>query len=129
MQMAKILLVDDEDVFRRSLAKRLGLRGYMTLEAASGADALKVVQDDDTIDVVILDSGLPSTDGSCVLRALKQIRRQLPVVILSGMACAQAAAGLASAGACAVLEKPCEFGRLVEAVETALQAKHSLSRI
>jgi DNA-binding response OmpR family regulator len=76
----KILLVDDDDLIRRSLAFTLGQSGYQTITAASAEDALALVRRD-TPDLVLLDIGLPGMDG---LQAMRQFQDQeIPVIFLT----------------------------------------------
>src|SRR5512136_2789555 len=78
---AHILLVDDDDLLRRSLAFNLEKAGYRASTAANAEDALALAQRD-TPDLIILDIGLPGMDG---LEALQQLRAAVgvPVIFLT----------------------------------------------
>ena len=77
---AQILLVDDDDLIRRSLAFTLEQAGYQTATAASAEDAFSIVNRAPP-DLVLLDIGLPGMDG---LQALRQFQdRGLPVIFLT----------------------------------------------
>ena len=79
----KILLVDDDDLMRRSLAFHLEQAGYQVFTAANAEDALALVrQPNALIDLVLLDIGLPGMDGLDALRELKT-RHDLPVIFLT----------------------------------------------
>jgi sodium-dependent dicarboxylate transporter 2/3/5 len=121
--MAKILLVDDEDTFRKSLALRLRLRGYDTLDVSNGPDALTAVRNDAHIDVLIVDCRMPEMDGARTLHAVKQVRPCLSVIVLSGMGATGLSGEFADGGAFAVLEKPADLETLIEAIEAARGAK------
>ena len=71
--MSKLLLVDDENKFRISLAKRLELRGYKTVALDNGIEAVKVVRNDPEIDVVILDRKMPGISGEQVLKEISEV--------------------------------------------------------
>lgn len=80
--MAKrILIVDDDDLLRRSLAFNLQQAGFETNTAASAEDALKMVAISDP-DLVVLDIGLPGMDGLDALRQFK-MHFEMPVIFLT----------------------------------------------
>jgi DNA-binding response OmpR family regulator len=81
MSSAKVLLIDDDKLLRRSLAFNLQQAGYTTNTAANAEDGLEIIRQNRP-DLVVLDVGLPGMDG---LDALKIIREQLgvPVIILT----------------------------------------------
>ena len=78
---AHILLVDDDDLLRRSLAFNLEKAGYRVSTAANAEDALALAQRD-TPELLILDIGLPGMDGLEALRQYRQ-RASVPVIFLT----------------------------------------------
>lgn len=76
-----VLVIDDEVQIRRLLRVNLEANGYRVLESATGADGI-VVAAQHRPDVVLLDLGLPDTDGVTVLKRLREWSR-VPVVVLS----------------------------------------------
>ncbi len=66
-----VLLVDDEEAFRSTLAKRLGKRGISVREAGTGEEALAIAEAWEP-DVVLLDVKMPGMDGLTVLHRLKE---------------------------------------------------------
>src|SRR5512142_3245535 len=82
MGLSHILLVDDDDLLRRSLAFNLQRAGYRVSTAALAEDALAMARGDQP-DLVLLDIGLPGMDG---LDALKEFRekQKVPVMFLTG---------------------------------------------
>ena len=117
--MPKLLLVDDEDKFRISLARRLELRGYKTVALDNGMEAVKVVRNDPDIDVVILDRKMPGVSGEQVLKEIKEFRPELQVIFLTGHGSVKSAMEVGKLEAYTYLEKPCDFDRLIEVIEAA----------
>jgi len=79
----KILLVDDEEKFLNSIAKRLRLLGFDPLKASSGRQALALAQDNH-IDIAIVDLKMPEMDGLVTIAKLKEIYPDLRSVLLTG---------------------------------------------
>jgi len=77
----KILLIDDDALFRRSLSFHLGQAGYQVQTAASAEDGLSIMGNN-LPDLVLLDIGLPGMDG---LDALHQIKKntEIPVIFIT----------------------------------------------
>jgi diguanylate cyclase (GGDEF)-like protein/PAS domain S-box-containing protein len=81
---ARILIVDDERMNRAILSQIIQRRGFATLEASSGMEALKLIEHEQ-IDLVLLDIVMPEMDGYEVLRQLRQRKTesQLPIIIVT----------------------------------------------
>ena len=79
----RLLLVDDEEDFRRATRSALERRGFVVREAASGERALESLQDERP-DVVLLDLKMPGLSGIETLRRIRIKDETLPVVILTG---------------------------------------------
>ncbi|MFH2036647.1 MAG: SLC13 family permease [Candidatus Zixiibacteriota bacterium] len=122
--MPKILLVDDEDKFRNSIAKRLNLRDYETVEVNNGEDAIKQVRSDNDIDIVILDRKMPGMDGEEVLKEIRTYRPALQVIMLTAHASMESAMETGRLEAYSYLQKPCDFDELIKVVESARQDKY-----
>ncbi|MFH1742023.1 MAG: SLC13 family permease [bacterium] len=121
--MPKILLVDDEDRFRESLAHRLNLRGYETISVSNGVDAIKAVRSVPNIDVVLLDRKMPEMSGEQTLKEIKAFRPEIQVILLTGYGTMESAVEVGRHDAFTYLQKPCEVDELIRAVEDARQEK------
>ena len=81
--MKKILVVEDEEAIREFVIINLERAGYEVTEAACGEDALKIYEEDDSFDVVILDIMMPGIDGISVCKALRKKSLELGIILLS----------------------------------------------
>lgn len=84
MNRQKILIVDDSEMNREMLKAILG-EGYKYAEAVDGAQALRMLQQDMHIDLVLLDINMPKIDGFAVLEHMNQFRwiDEIPVIMIS----------------------------------------------
>jgi DNA-binding response OmpR family regulator len=80
----KVLVVDDDDSLRQSLAEQLRLfEEFVVIEAATGGAALEIAKADH-FDVLLLDVGLPDMDGREVCRLLRRAGSTVPIIMLTG---------------------------------------------
>jgi PAS domain S-box-containing protein len=82
----KVLLVDDEELVRMSTADMLSDLGYAVVEAASGEDALRLVNDGERFDLLVTDHLMPGVSGTDLAREVRGARPGLPVLLVSGYA-------------------------------------------
>jgi CheY-like chemotaxis protein len=73
--MIKILLVDDEKAFLDTITKRLEKRDMVVQAAYSGKDALAALEENQSVEVVILDVKMPEMDG---IQTLVEIKKKIP---------------------------------------------------
>lgn len=82
-----VLLVEDEDAVRSFASRALATRGYHVLEAASGAEALEVMErQQGAIDLVVSDVVMPEMDGPTLLTHLRKKKPDIKIVFMSGYA-------------------------------------------
>ncbi len=115
----KVLLVDDDDEFRQSLAERLRLRGYEVLEDSCGEYAVMRVRADRSIDVVILDYKMPGMDGKQTLQELKVFRPEIQVVMLTGFGSVGTARKAGKLGVFRYFSKPVNMDELLTVIQEA----------
>jgi len=124
----KVLLVDDEDVFRVALAKQLTARGYEVIDIDNGRDAIKIARHEDP-DVVLLDMKMPGMDGIQTLQEIKKVSPVVQIVMLTGQGSIETARLAGKHDVFQYLEKPCDLGRVMEAIEKGAQEKvYALAR-
>jgi DNA-binding response OmpR family regulator len=115
-----IVLIDDEPLFRRSMATLLMRHGYRVEAAATAIDGLALLRVTRP-DLLLLDRTLPDGDGLHLLRVIHRERPDLPVLMITGDLRAATRAQALRAGAVAVLEKLWDSDVLLAAVEGALR--------
>ena len=121
-----ILVVDDEFGIRSVVARALSRRGYRVAMAANGREAVTMMESDQHYALVLLDVDMPEMSG---LQALPFIRRAapgVPVAYLSGHLNDDSAMGVLRSGADAVIPKPFELSRLLQAVDRIIE-RHRLA--
>ena len=118
----KLLIVDDEENFLNSLAKRLGKRDFDITTATEGNLAIKFAKTG-KFDVAILDMKMPGMDGMELLETLKKMHKFLEVIILTGYGGIDSAVEATKLGAYAYLEKPYDFEKLLEVLKKAFEAR------
>lgn len=119
MAAEKILIVDDEQLIRWSLAERLRADGYDIVEAATGAEALERARDG--VDLVLLDYKLPDTDGLSVLRQIKELASDTLVILLTAYASVETAVQAMKEGAYHFANKPFDLDDVAFTVARALE--------
>jgi DNA-binding NtrC family response regulator len=118
-----LLLADDEKDFIETLCQRLNARGYGAEVVFNGKDALKRIENDETIDVVIMDITMPGMNGIETLLKIKKRRPLSEFIMLTGHATIQSAIEAIKFGAFDYLMKPCEIDQLVEKINSAAARK------
>ena len=122
MNPCRVLLVDDEVEFVKTVTKRL-VRHELSVEAVhSGDDALSHLAGKPT-DVVVLDVKMPGMDGIEALRKIKARQPLVEVIMLTGHASVEAAIGGMELGAFDYLMKPVEFDELLYKIQDAHRKK------
>jgi DNA-binding NtrC family response regulator len=116
---AHILVVDDEPNVRKVLGALLEQAGYVTTRAANAEEALALVRAQDP-DVVISDLKMPGMDGLGLLRKLKEVFPEIPVILLTAHGTIEAAVEAMKHGALDFLTKPFEKDRVLEVVAKGL---------
>jgi CheY-like chemotaxis protein len=117
--MARILIVDDEEMDRVLLAGVLADAGHEPLFASDGRSALKIWRES-RIDVVVTDMVMPELDGLGLLEAIRGEDPDARVIAISGIT----ARGLNKAGwmgAQAILTKPVDPSELLEEIERSMR--------
>jgi len=123
----RILLVEDNEMNRDMLSRRLQRKGYSVAIAEDGERGLNMACAE-VPDLILMDISLPLIDGCEVTRRLKANRRtcQIPVIVLTAHALVRDRERAFDAGCDDYDTKPVDFGRLMGKIENFLQKKKEL---
>jgi len=127
--MIRILIADDHAIVRAGLRQFIADQADMAVagEAATGAETVSLVRAE-PYDVVLLDISMPDRNGVDTLKQLKQIRPEMPVLMLSAHAEEQYAVNLLRAGAAGYVGKDSASAQLVSAIRTVAHGRKYVSQ-
>jgi len=122
--MSKILIIEDEASIRRVLTKILSEESdsYLVDEAEDGVQGLEKIKNTD-YDLVLCDIKMPKMDGVELLEAVKKIKPEIPMVMISGHGDMETAIQTMRLGAFDYISKPPDLNRLLNTVRNALDKK------
>jgi two-component system, NtrC family, nitrogen regulation response regulator NtrX len=122
--MPKILIIEDEAAIRRVLNKILSEENdtYQVEEAEDGLQGVEKIKNED-YDLVLCDIKMPKMDGVEVLEAVKKIKPEIPMVMISGHGDLETAVNTMRLGAFDYISKPPDLNRLLNTVRNALDRK------
>ena len=122
--MSRILIIEDEASIRRVLVKILSEENpqYQVFEAEDGLIGTEMIKKDD-FDLVLCDIKMPKMDGVEVLEAVKKIKPEIPMVMISGHGDLDTAVNTMRMGAFDYISKPPDLNRLLNTIRNALDRK------
>ena len=128
LEGAKVLIVDDDTRTTFALSQLLADHGVRVLKAEDGEEALRVLQQEPDVDLVLMDIMMPVMDG---YEAIGKIRaqdkfRNLPIIALTAKAMAEDRVRCLTAGASDYLAKPLDEGRLISMMRVWLYRKREV---
>jgi excisionase family DNA binding protein len=121
----RVLIVDDEASIRDLLCKTLQLAEYEVETAQDAGSALSLLRRDsasERFDLVITDLKMPGMDGLTLAKEVKQLKSNLPVIIITGFSSEKAAIDAVNVGVAGYLTKPFRIPQVLEAAAKALGA-------
>ena len=121
----RLLVVDDEEAIRNAVLKFLVLQGYEVLVAATGEEALTLLQRQ-KITGILLDVNLPGTNGIDLVPRILELEPAVAILMLTAVNDATAAALCMQRGALDYLLKPIDLVHLGRAITRALEKRHSI---
>jgi len=122
--MPKILIIEDEAAIRRVLVKILSEESdtYEVTESEAGLAGVELIKNED-FDLILCDIKMPKMDGVEVLEAVKKIKPEIPIVMISGHGDLDTAVNTMRLGAFDYISKPPDLNRLLNTVRIALDRK------
>ena len=119
--MAKVLVVEDNEMNRDMLSRRLQRRGYEVVVSVDGEDGVSKAQSESP-DIILMDMDLPVLDGWAATKMLKASpeTQSIPVIALTAHAMAGDREKALDAGCDDYDTKPVEFARLIQKIEKLL---------
>jgi two-component system nitrogen regulation response regulator NtrX len=120
MTESVVLIVDDEEGIRESLSGIFEDEGYNVLTSSSGEEALRILKEQNP-ELILLDVWLPGIDGVQTLKDIKNMKPDLPVIMISGHGNIELAVKATKMGAYDFLEKPLSLERVLLAAKRALE--------
>ncbi|MBM4171594.1 MAG: response regulator [Ignavibacteria bacterium] len=122
-QKARILAIDDEPIILDSFRKILVLAGYSIDTVENGKEALGLIQKEE-YDFVFTDLKMPEMDGIEVTKAVKHLRPDIDVIVITGYATIESAVETMKYGAADYVQKPFAEDELIEFVKNSLIRRH-----
>ena len=116
----RVLVADDDDGMRTTLADYLGTRGYAAFPAKDGREALELVQKDSLMRLVLLDVSMPRMGGLEVLRQIMMMPDHPDVIMITGVADREVAKQALNAGAFDYVLKPFDLGSIDASIVACL---------
>src|SRR5690554_590780 len=122
--MPRILIIEDEAAIRRVLVKILTEenKDYEVFEAEDGLAGMEIIKKED-FDLILCDIKMPKMDGVEVLEAVKKIKPEIPIIMISGHGDLDTAVNTMRLGAFDYISKPPDLNRLLNTVRIALDTQ------
>lgn len=114
-----ILVIDDEKAIRNTLKDILSFEGFEVEEAADGLEGLEMIKAKD-YDCILCDVKMPKMDGLEVLDKVKEIKPDIPFVVISGHGNIETAVDAVKKGAFDFISKPPDLNRLLITIRNAM---------
>lgn len=119
LEQIRILIVDDEKGFVDVLSKRLARRNFEVTAAFNGDEAIRILRYHD-FDIALLDLKMEGMDGIEVLKILKKMAPEVPVIMLTGHGSQVAADDGRKYGVADYLPKPYDFDKLIQKIRSII---------
>ena len=123
-----ILVVDDDEGTRKSLALLLKRKGFETEQAETGKEALAIAEGR-AINLTLLDIKLPDIEGIQLLAPLKKTNPDMSVIMITGFASVENAVQSLTAGASGYITKPIDLDGMLAMIKTTFDQQHLVTEV
>jgi DNA-binding NtrC family response regulator len=121
----KVLLIDDEKDFLDIIAERIHARGMDVSTTTSAEDAIHMVEEE-SFDVVIMDFMMPGMNGFQTLKAIKEKKPEVHIILLTGNVLEEMRIEAKNIGVLDVIEKPPDLQDLIQKIKKAKKAQRTI---
>ncbi len=125
MKSANVLVVDDNETLIETMARVLKKKGYSVETANGGMEAIEIVKENDSIDIVFLDIKMPLLNGVETYKRIKEYIPKAVVFMMTGYAVEELIQEAIEEGAHDVVYKPVDFNKLLQLIKEARSTKKS----
>ncbi len=109
--MKRILVVDDNKLIRRALREAINREDFEVLEGENGKQALQKFEENH-LDLLVMDIKMPDTDGMEVLRKIRVVNKELPIIIITAYKCLEKDPEIVLGNVSAFMTKPIDIEAL-----------------
>jgi PAS domain S-box-containing protein len=117
--VTRIMLVDDDDLVRETLAEQMEDLGFVTVVASSGSEAIALIESGVSLDALVSDLSMPGMSGVATIQKARALRPELPCFLLTGYVGERAA--LEAGTLFTLVHKPISGRKLAARIEAALE--------
>lgn len=121
----KVLIIDDEKDFLDIIAERIRARGMNVSTTTSAEDALNLIEEE-SFDVVIMDFMMPGMNGFQTLKAIKEKKPEVHIILLTGNVLEEIRIEAKNIGVLYVIEKPPDLQDLIQKIKKAKKAQRTV---
>lgn len=123
-----MLITDDDSAFRETLRSAFAPRGFRTLLAGDGDEALQIAVREE-VHLLLTDMHMPSMSGLEIIRRIRRLQPILPCILISAKADDMLIKQARDVDAFSILRKPVRFGEILGAVRDAMKVTYGWTRL
>lgn len=126
--MHRILIIDDEIIIRKLFKRLLAGDEYKVLTASNGKKGVEIAKNE-KLDLVVLDLKMPEMDGIETLKRIKEINKNIRVIIITAFGTIQSASDALNLGVDDFISKPFDIAKIRTTIKNVLKMKKLASEV